>query len=59
MAKNLKRFFSMMLALAMVCGLVVPTGVTNVHAHEHAEEAKQEESINVESILENITVNAD
>ena len=59
MAKNLKRFFSMMLALAMVFGLVVPTGVTNVHAHEHTEEAKQEESINVESILENITVNAD
>ena len=59
MAKNLKRFFSMLLALAMVFGLVDPTGVTNDHAHEHAEEAKQEESINVEAILENITVNAD
>ena len=43
MTKNLKRFFSMVLALSLVFGLVIPTTATKVHAHDHAEEAKQEE----------------
>ena len=59
MTKNLKRFFSMVLALSLVFGLVIPTTATKVHAHDHAEEAKQEESINLETVLENITVNTD
>ena len=59
MKTNLKRFFSMMLALSLVFGLVVPANATKVHAHDHDEEAKQEASINMEAVLDNITVNTD
>ena len=59
MMKNLKRLLSMMLALSMVFSLVVPAAATETHEHDHAEEAKQEETINMEAVLENITVNAE
>ena len=59
MMKNLKRLLSMMLALSMVFSLVVPAAATETHEHDHAEEAQQEETINMESVLENITVNAE
>ena len=59
MAKNVKRFFSMLLALSMVFSLVLPAAATETGAHDHAEEAKQEETINMESVLESITVNAE
>ena len=55
---NLKRLLSMMLALSMVFSLVVPAAATETDAHDHAEEATQEETINMEAVLENITVNA-
>ena len=47
MTKNLKRFFSMMLALSMVFSLVVPAAATETDEHDHAAEAKQEDSINM------------
>ena len=59
MTKNVKRFFSMLLALSLVFSLVVPAAATETDAHDHAEEAKQEASINMEAVLENITVNAE
>ena len=59
MMKNLKRLLSMMLALSMVFSLVVPAAATETHEHDHAEEAQQVETINMESVLENITVNAE
>ena len=66
MTKNLKRFFSMLLALSMVFSLVLPAAATETEEHDHAahvEEATQEvsqsEPIKLEAALENITVNTE
>ena len=59
MTKNVKRFFSMLLALSLVFSLVVPAAATETDVHDHAEETKQEAPINMEAVLENITVNAE
>lgn len=66
MTKNLKRFFSMLLALSLVFSLVLPAAATETEEHDHAahveettQEANQAEPINLEAALENITVNAE
>ena len=57
MTKNVKRFFSMLLALSMVFSLVVPAAATETeHDHVHAEETKEEAYLNVS--LDNVTVSA-
>ena len=43
MTKNVKRFFSMLLALSMVFSLVVPAAATETeHDHAHVEETAEE-----------------
>ena len=66
MTKNLKRFFSMLLALSMVFSLVLPAAATETEEHDHAahveetsQEANQAEPIHLEAALENITVNTE
>ena len=59
MTKNVKRFFSMMLALSMVFSLALPAAATETEAHDHAEEVVQETTAATEAAAETTEVPAD
>ena len=58
MKKNAKRFLSMLLALSMVFSLLVfPAGATEVHDHEHTEDASAVADKDYEFVVDgNITI---
>ena len=58
MKKNAKRFLSMLLALSMAFSLLVfPAGATEVHDHEHTEDASAVADKDYEFVVDgNITI---